>query len=87
MSTFVSFASWPIQFKVLTFNVTIVLIHLSDSSCCLSSVADFSNTGARARISAERTHFLPARWAMRFGHMLIFRWLYFNLINRRHPYR
>ena len=33
---------------------------------CLSSVADFSNTEARAPTSAGRAPFLPARRAMRF---------------------
>ena len=46
----VSSDSWPILFKVLTLNC-IVCLHFS-SFCCLSSVADFSNTEARAPTSA-----------------------------------
>ena len=67
--------------------------HLSSFCLCLSSVADFSNTGVRAPTSAECAPFLPMQRAMQFGHMvwvrvmIIFRWLYFYFINRRHPYR
>ena len=52
----VSSGSCPILYKVLTLNVTIciVLLHLSKFCLCLSSVANFSNTGARALTSAER---------------------------------
>ena len=41
---------WPILLNVLTLNgaICIVCLHFS-SFCCLSSVADFSNTEARAR--------------------------------------
>ena len=52
------------------------------SSFCLSSVADFSNTEARAPTSVGRTSFLPARRAMRFMYVVwvwvrvIFRWLF-----------
>ena len=54
------------------------------SSFCLSrsSVADFSNTEARAPTSAGRAPCLPARRAMRFMYvvcvwvMVIFRWLF-----------
>ena len=50
--------SWPILFKVLTLNVTICFVCLRFSSfCCLSSVADFSNTEARAPTSAGRAPF------------------------------
>ena len=43
----VSSGCWPILFKVLTLNVAIyiVLLHLSKFFLCLSSVADFLNTG------------------------------------------
>ena len=51
----VSSGSWPILFKVLMLNVTICIVHLNFSNFCfsLSSVADFSNTGARAPTLAE----------------------------------
>ena len=53
--------NWPILFKFLTLNINIcnVLLHLSEFWVCLSlsSVIDFSNTGARAPISAECAHF------------------------------
>ena len=81
----VSSTSKPIVFKVLTLNVAIcnVLLHLSKFCLCLSlsSVADFSNTGARAPTLVERAPFLLPRRAMWFGHkfwvrvMVIFRWL------------
>ena len=67
----VSSGSYPILFKVLTLNVTICIVCLHFSSfCCLSSVADFSNTEARAPTSAERAPFLPARRAMRFMYVV-----------------
>ena len=76
----VSSGSWPILFRVLTLNVAICIVCLHFSS--LSSVADFSNTEARAPTSAGRAPFLPARRAMRFVNvvwvwvMVIFRWLF-----------
>ena len=79
----VSFSSWPILFKVLTLNVAICIVCLHFSSfCCLSSVADFSNTEARAPTSAGCTPFLPAWRVMQFMYvvwvwvMVIFRWLF-----------
>ena len=75
--------SRPILFKVQTLNVAIFIVCLHFSSfCCLSSVADFSNTDARAPTSAGHAPFLPARRAMRFMFlvwvwvMVIFRWLF-----------
>ena len=74
--------SWTILFRVRTLNVTICIIYLHFSSFCLSSVADFSNTEARAPTSAGRAPCLPARRAMRFMYvvwvwvMVIFRWLF-----------
>ena len=57
----VSSTSWPILFKVLMLNVAIsnLLLHLSKFCLCLSlsSVADFSNTRARAPTSVECTSF------------------------------
>ena len=55
----VSSGSWPILFKVLTLNVAICIVCLYFSSfCCLSSVADFSNTEAKApTISRTRPFF------------------------------
>ena len=78
----VSSGSWPILFRLLTLNVAICIVCLNFSSFCLSSVADFSNTEARAPTSAGRAPFLPARRAMRFIYvvwewvMVIFRWLF-----------
>ena len=79
--------SCPILFKVLTLNVAICIVCLHFSSFCrLSSVADFSNTEARAPTSAGRAPFLPARRAMRFVYvvwvwvMVIFRWLFYSLL-------
>ena len=68
----ISSGSWPIQFKVLTLTVTIctVVLHLSSFCLCLSSVADFSNTGARAPTSVEHAPCLPMLIAVWFGHML-----------------
>ena len=51
----VSSGSWPILFRVLTLNVAICIVCLHFS--CLSSVADFSNTEARAPTSAGRAPF------------------------------
>ena len=48
----VTSVSWPILFRVLTLNVAICIVCLHFSSFCLSSLADFSNTEARARTSA-----------------------------------
>ena len=46
----VSSGSCPILFKFLTLNVAICIVCLHFSNfCCLSSVADFSNTEARTR--------------------------------------
>ena len=79
----VSSDSCPILFKIQTLNVAICIVCLHFSSfCCLSSVADYSNTEARAPTSAGRAPFLPARRAMRFMYvvwvwvMVIFRWLF-----------
>ena len=47
----------PILFKVLTLNIAISSVCLHFSFCRLSSVADFSNTEARAPISAGRAPF------------------------------
>ena len=55
----VSSGSWPILFRVLTLNVAICIVCLHFSSFCLSSVADFSNTEARAPTSAGRAPFYP----------------------------
>ena len=83
----ISSGSCPILFKVLTLNVAICSVCLHFSSFdCLSSVADFSNTEARAPTSAGRAPFLLARRAMRFAYvvwvwvMVIFRWLFYSLL-------
>ena len=84
----VSFGSWPILFKVLKLSVTIcaVLLHLSNFCLKLSSVADFSNTWARAP-----TLFIHAKgnmvWTYGLRVIVIFWWPYFYLISRHHPYR
>ena len=90
----VSSGSWPILFKVLTLNVAICIVCLHFSSyCCLSSVADFSNTEARAPTSVRRAPFSPARRVIRFMYvvwmwvLVIFRWVFFILIYRNHSYR
>ena len=89
----VSHGSCPILFKVLTSNVTICIVRLHFSNFCLSSVTDFSNAGARTPSSAGRTHFLPARRAMRFGQvvwvwvMVIFQWLFLFSSIKSHSYR
>ena len=59
----VSSGSWPILFKVLTLDVAICIVCLHFSSfCCLSSVADFSNTDARAPyLSRMRPFFTRAK--------------------------
>ena len=77
-----SSGSWPTLFRVLTLNVAICIVCLHFGSFCLSSVAYFSNTEARAPTSAGRASFLPVRRAMRFMYvvwvwvMVIFRWLF-----------
>ena len=56
----VSSGSWPILFKVLTLNVAICIVCLHFSSfCCLTSLADFSNTEARAQLQQDAPHFYP----------------------------
>ena len=57
----VSSGSCPILFKVLTLNVAICNVRFHFSNFCLSSVADFSNTEARAPTSAGRAAFLPTK--------------------------
>ena len=68
----VSSYCWLILFKVLTLNVAIciVLLHLSNFCFCLSSIAYFSNTEARAPTSAGHAPLLPARGGMRLGHVV-----------------
>ena len=94
MADAVSSCSCPILFKVLTLNVAIctVCLHFSNF-CCLSSVADFSDTGARAPTPAGRAPFLPARRALRFGlsvgygHLSVAVFFFFILICRSYSYR
>ena len=57
----VSSGSYPILFKILTLNVAICIVCLLYSNFCLSSVADFSNSEAKAPTSAGRAPFLPTR--------------------------
>ena len=85
----ISSGSCPILFKVLTLNVAIFSVCLHFSSFCRSSsVADFSNTEARAPTSAGRAPFLPARRAIWFecGSWLSFDGC-FILFYRSHSYR
>ena len=71
MADAASSGSCPILFKVLTLNVAICIVCLHFSNfCCLSSVADFSNTEARAPTPAGRAPFSPTRRAMQFGHVV-----------------
>ena len=90
----VNSGSWPILFKVLMLNASICIVCLHFSSfCCLSSVADFSNTEARAPATAGRAPFLPVWRAMQFMYvvwvwvMVIFRFLFLFSIHRSHSYR
>ena len=55
----ISSNSCPILFKVLTLNGAICIVRLHFSNFCLSSVADFSNTEARAATSAGCAPFHP----------------------------
>ena len=89
----VSSGSCPILFKVLTLNVAICIVCLHFSSFCLSSVADFSNTEARAPTSAGRAPFFYPR-EERCGLCMWFEcgsWLSFDdcfiLFYRTHSYR
>ena len=89
----ISSGSCPILFKVLTLNVAICSVCLHFSSFdCLSSVADFSNTEARAPTSAGPAPFLPRE--ERCGLCMWFEcgsWLSFDgcfiLFYRSHSYR
>ena len=80
----VSSGSWPILFRVLRLNVAICIVCLHFSSFCLSlsSVADFSNTEARAPTSAGRAPFYPREERCGFMYLVwvrvvvIFRWLF-----------
>ena len=68
----ISSGSYPILFKVLMLNVAICSVCLHFSSFDrLSSVADFSNTEARAPTSTGHAPFLPARRAMRFVYVYV----------------
>ena len=90
----VSSGSWPILFKVLTLNVAICIVCLHFSSfCCLSSVADFSNTVARAPTSAGcALFFICAKCdavyicGLSVGHGYL-SMAVFILTYRSHPYR
>ena len=48
----------------------VLFVFIFCNFCSLSSVADFSNTEARAPTSAGRVPFLLARSAMQFGHVV-----------------
>ena len=91
----ISSGSCPILFKVLTLNVAICSVCLHFSSFdCLSSVADFSNTEARAPTSAGRAPFFFYPREDRCGLCKWFEcgsWLSFDgcliLFYRSHSYR
>ena len=80
----VSSKSCPILFKILTLIVAICIVRLHFSNFCfsLSSVADFSNTVAKAPTSGDAPLYLPTRRAMQFWKavwvwvIVIFRWLF-----------
>ena len=94
VSDAVSSGSWPILFKVLTLNVAICIVCLHFSSfCCLSSVADFSNTEARAPTSAGCASFFSSTKSdavyvcgLSVGHGYLSMAI-FILIYRSHSYR
>ena len=76
--------SWPILFRVLTLNVAICIVCLHFSSFCLSSVADFSNTEARALTSAGRALVYVCGLSTSHGYLSM---AVFILIYRSHSYR
>ena len=90
----VSSGSCPILFRVLTLNVAICIVCLHFSSfCCLSSVADFSNTEASAPTSAGRAPFFTCNKSdavyvcdLSVGHGYL-SMAVFILIYRSHSYR
>ena len=91
----VSSGSWPILFRVQKLNVAICIVCLHFSSFCLSlsSVADFSNTEARASTSAGRALFFPGAksdavyvCSLSVGHGYL-SMAVFILIYRSHSYR
>ena len=91
----VSSGSWPILFKVLTLNVAICIVCLHFSSfCCLSPVADFSNTEVKAPISAGRAPFynrvkndVVYVCGLSVGHGYLSMAVFLFSINRSHSYR
>ena len=77
----VSSGSLPILFKFLTLNVAICIVCLHFSSfCCLSSVADFSNSEARAPTPGGGAPFLQAWRAMRCMYVV---WVWVMVIFQR----
>ena len=92
MADAVSSGNCPILFKVLTLNLAICIISLHFSNFCLSSVADFSNTEARAPASSRTRPFFTrmksdAVWTcgLSVGHGYL-SMAVFILIYRSHPY-
>ena len=90
----VSSGSWPILFKVLTLNVVICIVCLHFRSfCCLSSIADFSNTEVRAPTTAESAPFFTRAKSdmvytcgLNVGHGYLSTAVFIP-IHRNHPYR
>ena len=52
---------------MLNVAICIVILHFSNFCFSLSSVADFSNAGARVLIPAGHAPFLPLQRVMQFG--------------------
>ena len=94
MADAVSSSGWPLLLKVLILYVAICILCLHFSSfCCLSSVADFLNTEARAPTSAGHAPFSPRAKSdliyicgLRMGHGYLLMAV-FILIYRSNPYR
>ena len=76
--------SCSILFKVLMLNVAICIVCLHFSNFYLSSVADFSNTEARAPTLTGRAPFWKCGLSVGHGYLSI---AVFILIYRSHPYR
>ena len=84
MADAVSSGSCPILFRVLTLNIAICIVCLHFSSFYLSSVADFSNTEARAPTSAKKSDVVYV-CGLSVGHGYL-SMAVFILIHRSHSY-
>ena len=86
----VNFGNWPMLFKLLILSVAMCTVRLHLCYFCLSSVAHFSNTGARVSTSAERDPCFPMWRAMGFWHMvwitvMVIFWATLNKSWKQHP--